>query len=167
MRWTFRGIAVGAAVTPRLELDIQLTRDGVPVVYHDAKLNPARCVREDGGAVERRRISEMRLDEVLELAVQASYPVRVSIEIKVHDGKADRCAEELARNVVEALRSHGLERRAVVQSFQPEALRAVAELAPEIGRALERLVGWGVDGIITDYPERALETSGRPPEDAR
>jgi glycerophosphoryl diester phosphodiesterase len=107
-----------------------------------------------------------------------------------------------------------------VQSFRPEALRAVAELAPQIDRAIlvrspgayerkfeqaratilsprhdrltrsalrrfqqrgiavvpwtvnrpqaiARLVGWGVDGIITDYPDRALEISRRAAEDAR
>jgi glycerophosphoryl diester phosphodiesterase len=153
------------------------------------------------------------------LAQQADYPVRVSIEIKMQDAKSNRTAKELAGIVVEAVRAHGLEERAAIQSFQAEALDAVAELAPELDRAIlvrspgaydraveasratilsprhdgltraaverfqqrgiavvpwtvnkpstmERMISWGVDGIISDYPDRVLQILDRPPEDA-
>ena len=228
-----------------LELDVQVTRDGVPVVHHDPRLNRARCVRDDGRPVEHLRLSRIdlaeladidcgsrangkfpeqrevpgeripRLDQVLELARQADYPVRVSIEIKMQDSSSGRTAEELAGIVVETVRAHGLEGRTMVQSFDPEALSAVAELAPELGRAvlvrspgaydravergratilaprhdgltraaverfqqrgiavipwtvnkpsaIERMISWGVDGIISDYPDRVLEILDRP-----
>ena len=232
-----------------LEFDVQVTRDNVPVVHHDPRLDGSRCVRDDGRPVERLRLSQLeyaeladidcgsrahkkfpeqravpgeripRLDQVLDLASQADYPVRVSIEIKMQDAKSARSAEELAGIVVEAVRAHGLEGRTVIQSFQTEALVAVAELAPELGRAIlvrspgaydraveasratilsprhdgltqaaverfqqrdiavipwtvnkpsaiERMVSWGVDGIISDYPDRVLQVLDRPSEDA-
>jgi glycerophosphoryl diester phosphodiesterase len=231
-----------------LEFDVQVTRDGVPVVHHDPRLNRSNCVRDDGRPVERLSLAKLglaeladidcggrpskkfpeqravpgeripRLDQVLELARQADYPVRVSIEIKMQDAKSDRAAEELAGIVVEAVRSHGLEGRAIIQSFQTEALVAVAELAPELDRAIlvrspsaydrtveasqatilsprhdrltrdaverfqqrgiavipwtvnkpsaiERMLSWGVDGIISDYPDRVLELLERGSED--
>jgi glycerophosphoryl diester phosphodiesterase len=232
-----------------LEFDIQVTRDGVPVVHHDPRLENSRCVRDDGSRVEQLRLSQLefteladidcgsrvngkfpeqravpgeripRLDQVLDLVRQADYPVGVSIEIKMQDTKSDRSAEELAGIVIEAVRAHGLEERTIIQSFQPEALAAVAALAPELGRAIlvrspgaydraversqatilsprhdgltqaaverfqqrdiavvpwtvnkpnviERMISWGVDGIISDYPDRVLQILDRSPEDA-
>jgi glycerophosphoryl diester phosphodiesterase len=223
-----------------LELDVQVTRDGVPVVHHDPHLNRSLCVRDDGTPVEKLPLSRLefaaladidcgsranrkfpeqraiqgeripRLDQVLELADQADYPVRLSIEIKMQDSDPGRTVEELAGLVVEAVRTRGLEQRTIIQSFQPEALRAVAELAPELGRAIlvrspgaydrsvershatilsprhdgltqaaverfhqrgiavipwtvnkpraiEQMISWNVDGIISDYPDRVLE----------
>jgi len=231
-----------------LELDVQVTRDGVPVVHHDPRLNRSRCVRDDGTPVENLRLSRLdfasladidcgsrtnkkfpeqlsvrgeripRLDQVLELADQADYPVGVSIEIKMQDSDPGRTVEELAALVVEAVRVHGLEERTIIQSFQPEALRAVAELAPEMGRAIlvrspgaydrsveqghatilsprhdgltqaaverfhqrgiavipwtvnkpkamEQMISWGVDGIISDYPDRVLRILEELPRD--
>ena len=222
-----------------LELDVQVTRDGVLVVHHDPRLNRSHCVRDDGRPVENLRLSRLdfaaladidcggranpkfpeqrtapgeripRLDQVLELAGQADYPVRLSIEIKMQDSGSGRTADELAALIVEAVRAPGLEERSIIQSFQPEALRAVAELAPELDRAIlvrdpgtydraveqsratilsprhdgltvaaverfhqrgiavipwtvnkpkaiRRMISWGVDGIISDYPDRVL-----------
>jgi glycerophosphoryl diester phosphodiesterase len=241
--------AVGLRVTT-LELDVQVTRDGVLVVHHDPRLNRSHCVRDDGGPLENMLLSGLdfaaladvdcgsranrkfpeqrtapgeripRLDQVLELVVQADYPVRVSIEIKMQNSGAGHTAEGLAELVVEAVRARGLEERTIIQSFEPEALRAVAELAPELGRAIlvrspgayegaiersqatilsprhdgltraaverfqqrgiavipwtvnkpktiEKMISWGVDGIISDYPDRVLQALSDLPPDAR
>lgn len=232
-----------------LELDVQVTRDGVPVVHHDAKLNRSLCVRDGGRPVEGQRIAEVdfasladidcgsrpngrfpeqhrvqgeripRLDQVLELALKADYPVRLSVEIKMQGSHSEGAAAELAGIIVETIRAHGLEERTIVQSYQSEALSAVADLAPELDRAIlvrspsaydreveraratilsprhdgltraaverfqqrgiavipwtvnkpsaiEKMISWGVDGIITDYPERVLEILGRSEEDS-
>lgn len=234
----FRG-ALELRVTT-LELDVQVTRDDVPVVHHDAKLNRSLCVRDDGRPVERKRFDQLdfadladvdcgsrpngkfpeqhrvegeripRLDQVLDLAEEADYPVRFSIEIKMQGSTSADAATKLAGIVVETIRAHGLEERTIVQSFQAEALAAVAELAPELDRAIlvrsasaydgeveraratilsprhdgltraaverfqqrgipvipwtvnktsaiETMISWGVDGIISDYPERVLQ----------
>jgi glycerophosphoryl diester phosphodiesterase len=217
-----------------LELDLQLTRDDVVVVHHDPHLAPRRCVDSAGRPVKKRQIDELafaelepldcgaspvggakrvagahipRLEQVLDLARDADYPVRVNIEIKKQRDPA--AYRHMAELVVEALRERDLLQRAMIQSFEPEALIAVREIEPELTRAalvrkpklyterleqseatvlqprvdllrendvrriqamgvrvipwtvnkapdMRRLIAWGVDGMITDYPDRAL-----------
>jgi glycerophosphoryl diester phosphodiesterase len=223
-----------------LELDLQVTRDRVLVVHHDPRLNGKLCNRADGRSVEATPIRELlvedlaeidcgtrrapgfpeqktvpgaripRLDQVLALAHDAAYPVRLSVEIKAQE-KNDRVSSaEFAELLVGQLREHGLSERTIVQSFSVEALQAVREIAPDLERALlirkrgrydaafaesgatilspkhtalrredvqrfreqgvpvipwtvnapediRRLVEWGVDGIISDYPDRVIE----------
>jgi glycerophosphoryl diester phosphodiesterase len=220
-----------------LELDVQSTGDRVLVVQHDAKLVAERCVGPDGRRVEPTPLRRLtwdqlqgidcgrvghrdfpeqelvsapipRLDEVLALAEEAGYPVRLSIEIKQQDAHGPS-AEELAEPLVAALRRHGLVQRTIVQSFHAEALLAVRALEPALALAIlvrnrgaydrelersgagilspkhralrkedvermqrrgvavipwtvnrpdaiRRLIDWGVDGIISDYPDRVL-----------
>lgn len=224
-----------------LEMDLQVTQDRVVIVAHDPSLDPAYCRREGGGkvpdapfdqlrladlegldcgSVPRKEFPEQRpvpgariptLDAVLDLARAAPYPVRVSVEIKAGSPGRAVPLETVADLVVAALRRHGMDGRAIVQSFDPAALRAVRELAPEIPRAIlvrdpesydallessaatvlspkytdlrrddvrrmhargvevipwtvnepadiRRMIEWGVDGIISDYPDRVLAT---------
>ena len=132
---------------------------------------------------------------------------------------SEGAATELARVIVEAIRARELVERTIVQSFQAEALSAVAELAPELDRAIlvrspsaydreversratilsprhdgltraaverfqqrgiavipwtvnepnaiETMISWGVDGIISDYPDRVLEILGGSEDDS-
>lgn len=227
-----------------LEMDIQTTRDRVLVVFHDQHLDPKRCVHDDGRPVRERAFKDLdyaelaeidcgsnpdrrfdtqqpapgaripRLDDVLALARDAEYPVRVSIEIKMQKRAHGVPVAEVATLLVDAIRAHRLEDRAIVQSFDPEALREVARLAPSVRRAvltrasgdyarllrdsagstilspkftslsadavrqlqadgvevipwtvnrpadIRRMISWGVDGLITDYPDRALAILG-------
>lgn len=223
-----------------LELDVQVTRDRVLVVHHDARLNPNLCVRDDGTKIERVAIAELShdeltdidcgrvanprfpgqrtipgtripsLDEVLVLAGGAGYPVRFSIEMKWPKRRDDFTVEEFAQRLVALIKKYNLQRRTIVQSFHRPALVAVQTIAPEVQRAILvrqpeeyeraimdsratilsprydglrrvdverfqrdgvsvipwtvnkssdmcRLIAWGVDGLITDYPDRALE----------
>ena len=222
-----------------IELDLQITRDGVLVAHHDSSLNSTLCVHDDGRPVEKLRLSQVdftfladidcgsrpnrkfpeqrsvpgeripQLDEVLKLAEQADYPVHWNIEIKMDDSRRRRTVEEIAALVVESVRAAGLGERTIIQSFDPEVLAVVAELAPEMGRAIltkspsdfglqvrnsratilstaydvlsiaiieryqrrgvavipwtvntpeemRKLIVAGVDGIISDYPDRVM-----------
>jgi len=148
-----------------LELDVQATRDRVLVVHHDPRLNPKLCVRDDGsklsaipfekldyadlsdidcGKLRNSKFPEQlpapgaripTLDEILDLAQNTGYPVRVSIEIKMQKQRPDLGAKELAALVVEAVNKHDMQSRTIIQSFDAEALVALRELAPEIPRA--------------------------------
>jgi glycerophosphoryl diester phosphodiesterase len=223
-----------------LELDIQLTRDRVIVVHHDARLVHKRCMDDAGGRVPRDAIHDLdydrlatidcgtrtassfpeqasapgaripRLDQVLELARDAAYPVRLSIEIKMQRPRNGPPADEVAALTVQAIEAYGLTSRTTIQSFAPAALLAVQRLSPDMDRAilvrsrsaydgmversaatilsprydglrrqdvermhdrgirvipwtvnrpeaLRRMIGWNVDGVITDYPDLALE----------
>jgi glycerophosphoryl diester phosphodiesterase len=50
-----------------LALDVQVTRDGVPVVHHDAKLNRSLCVRDDGKPVKGEPIAQLELSSLADI----------------------------------------------------------------------------------------------------
>jgi len=218
-------IAIGVTT---IELDLQVTKDRVLVVHHDQKLNPNRCVRDDGSEIrplpikellfeelagidcgrrpqskfpEQRTVPHARIpsfDSVALLALGADYPVRLNVPL-----------EEFASLVVASIRRHDLVARTTVQAFHPDTLLAVRALEPELSRAIlarsrreyvglmqrsaatilsprydglksedvenfrergipvipwtvnrpadiERMIEWGVDGIISDYPDRVI-----------
>ena len=228
--------ALALAVTT-LEFGVRATRDGVLVLHHDAYLDPMRCVNDDGSEVSRTPIKELRyehlqaidcgrvpdphfprqlpdpgariprLEQVLALARDASYPVRLNVEILSDKGGCPvrHCAETL----VSMLDEHGLIGRAMVQSFDPQALLAVKAVDSRITRSIRvksrkrfhrlvresdssvlspdyrelrpediahfhnrniavipwtvnqpddmrRLMIWGVDGMISDYPDDVI-----------
>jgi glycerophosphoryl diester phosphodiesterase len=224
---------------PTLELDLRLTEDRVFVVYHDAKLDPKRCVYDDGHKVKKRAIDQLRYDalahidcgrlgdrhfpeqqtvagariprfqDVLALARSADYPVRLSVEIKWNKRRDGLTETAYARQLLTLIKQYGLAQRTIVQSFHTAALLAVGSADPTMRRAilvrrpeeydaavqqsqatilsprydglqredverfqrlgiavipwtvnepadLCRMIAWGVNGLITDYPDRAL-----------
>ena len=224
---------------PTLEFDLQLTQDHVFVVYHDAKLDPKRCVYDDGHKVEKQAIDQLRYDalahidcgrvvdsrfpkqqtvagtriprlqDVLALAGSADYPVGLSVEIKWNKRRDGLTESSYARRLLMLLKKYGLTQRTIVQSFHAPALLAVGRMDATVRRAilvrrpedynlavqqsratilsprydglrrddvarfqrmgiavipwtvnepadLCRLIAWGVDGLITDYPDRAM-----------
>jgi glycerophosphoryl diester phosphodiesterase len=149
-----------------LELDLQVTADRRLVVRHEPRPERKLCRLDGGSAVPRTPFRELRLEElegidcgskrdsaypeqlpvpgariptleeVFELARKASYPVRLNVEIKIRGPSVSVPVGEFADLLVEAVRASGLEGRIMVQSFEPEALRAVGEMAPEIPLAI-------------------------------
>lgn len=225
---------------PTLELDLQLTQDHVFVVHHDAKLDPKRCIYDDGHKVENQAIDQLRYDalahidcgrvvdprfpkqqavaatriprlqDVLALARTAEYPVQFNVEIKWSKRRDGLTELAYARKLLALLKHYGMTHRTIVQSFHVPALLAVGSIDPTVRRAilvrqpeeydaavqqsraiilsprydglrrqdverfqrlgiavipwtvnepadLCRLIGWGVDGLITDYPDRAMQ----------
>ncbi len=133
-------IALGADL---LELDVHLSRDGVVVVIHDATLPRTTT---GAGAVQDLTLAELRalslrdkdgtvteetmpsLDEVAALA--GPTPVGLLLEVKVDRRRARYPGIE--EKVFAILDRHGLTRRAIVVSFEPETVRRVRELRPEV-----------------------------------
>jgi glycerophosphoryl diester phosphodiesterase len=196
-----------------LEIDVQLSRDGLVVVHHDDRLD--RTTRATGPLAHRTAAELAELDVPLLRDVLARYPrTRIIIELK-QGGSA------LSRAVVEDVRRAGAEGRVCLGSFAVTSLRAARALAPDIatsgarfevrmalyrswlglspGRVkyqafqvpetsgdtrvlsprfvqlahkaglavqvwtvdepddMRRLLDWGVDGIISDRPDVAVE----------
>jgi glycerophosphoryl diester phosphodiesterase len=227
-----------------LELDLQVTRDRVLVVYHDQHLDPARCIRDGGEPLEPVALEDLdfaslaevdcgslphprfpqqqpvpgaripQFDQVLELAREAAYPVRLNVEIKLQKERHGIPRDEFAELVVRAIRQHRLLERVTVQSFDAAALVALRRLEPALQRSvlvrqradygrlveetgadilspdfrrltredvrrfqdrgvavipwtvnesadIRRALDWGVDGIISDYPDRVLDQLDR------
>jgi len=129
-----------------IELDVQLSRDGVPVVYHDRTL-----ARAGGG---RRRVHRLDHAELAELdpgaRVDAAFRgqhiptleqvlrrfgsrTRLLVEIKTREGAAGAARHlQLARTVAGMIEKMELEPRTCVLSFDRKVLAVCAETAPRI-----------------------------------
>ncbi|SDC15262.1 glycerophosphoryl diester phosphodiesterase [Sanguibacter gelidistatuariae] len=128
-----------------IEIDVQLSADGVAVVIHDDTVD---ATTDGSGAVTDLDLAELRrLDagswfspaysgqrvptftEVTEFLV-ARRGIDLLLELK---GEWDSVG---ARSVVAAIRSAGLGDRVIVQSFYPGTVAVLAEVAPELRRGL-------------------------------
>jgi glycerophosphoryl diester phosphodiesterase len=122
-----------------LELDVHLSRDGEPVVIHDEALDRTTDGR---GLVVEHTLAELRqldagawfgpqfagqriptLDEVLAWARERTC---LAIEIK----NAPSFCPGIEAKIVALLDRHDMRRRALVISFDHQALRCLGELAP-------------------------------------
>jgi glycerophosphoryl diester phosphodiesterase len=133
-----------------IELDVQLSLDGVPVVYHDRTL-----ARAGGG---RRRVHRTTLDELLRLDPGARHAprfagqriptldevlrryagrTRLLVEIKAREGHAGRSRHhELARKTALAVDERIPRGEGYLLSFDAGVLDACAEVAPDVPRVL-------------------------------
>jgi glycerophosphoryl diester phosphodiesterase len=126
-----------------IELDLWLSRDGVPVVCHDPRLDRTT----DGGGV----VTEMdwvdirrldagvalgecwsgvhvpRFEEVIEL-VDHRAGINIHIKDKGPDG-------QLVRMVCDLVRHHGLDRLAYIAGHAEDVLQIALDYAPDIERA--------------------------------
>jgi glycerophosphoryl diester phosphodiesterase len=163
--------ALGLGVSA-LELDVRLTRDGVPVVHHDARVNP--LLWEDTGPVHRgdrlfpyvgRPIARLTLAQLRTLAgAQAgeriptldevaalSRPARLTVELKVAPLAGEAVRERLVQAALGELRAARALDRATVQSFSWRVLRRVRELEP--GARIAALAARGGSGLVPGAAE--------------
>jgi glycerophosphoryl diester phosphodiesterase len=189
--------AIRAAIrlgVDRVEIDVQETRDGQLVVFHDYRLDRVYGVHKRVRDALRRELpGAPTLGDVLRLR----FPLL--IEIKGADGA--KVAREIER--------YRMTRRVIVFSIKPQRMVELARANPRIPRfglavselrtkvpvegwgvgrqqlrrrrdvrllkrrgkvfvwtvnnsaEMARLLAWGVDGLITDHPDRALAVAKR------
>jgi glycerophosphoryl diester phosphodiesterase len=124
-----RALALGA---DGIELDVQLTHDGVPVVFHDATLT-----RLTG---RRGRIARLPLDELRAVRIEgeplptltevlASIRRRAVVQIEIKRGVA-------VAPVVRAVRRAQASAEVIFASFEPALLAEARRLAPRTPRML-------------------------------
>lgn len=128
-----------------VETDVRLTRDGVPVLFHDTDLD--RVAGRDG------RIEDLDHADVARLDVGAWYSDEWAGErVPTLDAFLEALAErdgaralvELkaawtpseVRRVVDLVERHGLRGRVVLQSFSIETLQSVQRVAPTMPRIM-------------------------------
>ena len=124
-----------------VEFDVQLTKDGIPVVIHDETVNRttsgaglvaefplARLQALDAcaGWEQFAGVHIPALTEVLEVLAPAGVTINVELKnsVVMYPG--------LEEKVLAQLRSFGVEDRAVVSSFNHESLLRVRKLAPNL-----------------------------------
>ncbi len=98
------------------EFDVRLSRDGIPVVFHDEKLRLLKIAHNTGKNLKRLP----RLPDVLARFKSSAF---LDIELKVSG---------LESITAELLKQHRPERGYVVSSFQPEVLRTLYQIDPRI-----------------------------------
>lgn len=129
---------------PGVELDVQLTADGRLVVFHDfdlkrltghegelARCTAARLRRLDAGSWFSPVFAGEKipyLDEVFDLLGPRAY---YDVELKWRPSEGGGLEERVLR----CIRSHGLEDRCLVSSFNPFCVRRVQRLAPGLPTA--------------------------------
>lgn len=141
-----------------IEMDLQVTKDNVLVVSHDAELKPPVCsgpqakatireltlaqVREwDCGATrnplypQQQPVPGARIptfDEVLRLASKGNFDFNVEMKSYPEQPKLSPSPDEFAKMVLAKIREHKLEKRCMVQSFDWRTLVALRKLSPDI-----------------------------------
>jgi len=132
-----------------LELDVHLSRDGVPVVIHDRTVDRTTSGRGPVAKISADALAA--LDAAAHFGADRGYPFRdrghgvptlaavldacpaTRVIIEMKDGTA-----ALAGAVVAVVRRMGAERRVCLGSFQQQALDAARRLAPEVATSASR-----------------------------
>jgi len=150
-----------------LETDLLLTKDGAVVLHHDTVLNPdttrderGQWLGQPGPAIRTLTLDELARYDVGRLRPGSAYAARFP-EQQGRDGvriptladtlvAVDRATSERARwNVEIKVDAEHPERTAPTAV----AVEAVIGVLRERG-ALGRVIALGVDGVISDYPDR-------------
>ena len=158
------GFAAGAHL---VEVDVQLSRDGIPVLWHDDAVDlggeevPVSALRweelPDAISGQGLRAPVPRLEDVLRLALREARGHRVlDIELKVVEGSR---REQLVEAVAEVLRRHRAAHRVLVTSFDVPALVLLERALPGIETGL-----LGVFRGATLRTARGLVQAGTPVE---
>jgi glycerophosphoryl diester phosphodiesterase len=128
-----------------VELDVQLSADGVPVVMHDFTVDRTT----DGtGPVRSKTLAELkaldagstfspqfvgeRIPTLSQVLAGLEGKLLVNVELKDFNPRGSG----LEAPVVEVARKHAMEKRVLFSSFNPLALRRVKRLAPDIPAGL-------------------------------
>lgn len=142
----FRGAAeMGAEM---IELDVTMSGDGVPVVFHDAKLHKHT---NGSGLVSNHSLAELKkldaggwfsseyageeiptLEEVLQFA---QGKIAVNIEIKT-EAVTDRVEGGVEEKAIALVKEYGMEDHVLFSSFDYRAVAHLKELAPSLSAAL-------------------------------
>ena len=128
----------------RLELDIQLTRDGVAVVHHDD--NTKRLTGKDL-AIEYATSDELRAlrlpnDEPIPLFSELCAAVQGRVELDV---ELKATEPRVAEGILQTMADYALLEHSLITSFDPEVLRLVRQLGFQ-----------GRTGLVVGSPSRNL-----------
>ena len=159
-----------AAGVDEIEFDVQLTRDGVPVVLHDATLDRTTdghgLLRDrtwpeveplDAGSWSSPEHAGERVPSLDQLcAWVADKPLDLSLELKQPaPGEGLARDERLVLVVLAVLRAHGLVGRTVIHSFDHPSIARVLLLEPQAATALLYS-----GPVFAEYVESAITVPG-------
>ncbi len=169
-------LAIGVTT---LELDTGVTRDGVVVIHHDRRLNPDIARGPDGlwVAAPAPLIHELRFEELQRYDVGRLRPGSKSAQQFPEQQAADGARIPRLADLFDLVKKSGhpavrfnIETKLSPQA--PEETLPPLEFARALGlkvvpwtvnepAAIERMHELGVDGMISDYPDRVRTTMAR------
>lgn len=135
--------AIAAAISAGygIEIDLQASRDGLAMVFHDEELN--RLTRAKGTVAARTRAdltrlrlrgTSERIPTLSEVLALVAGRVPLLIEIKDQSGSLGPVDGRLEANTAKALAEFN--GPVAVMSFNPHSMAAMARLAPNVPRGL-------------------------------
>lgn len=153
---TLAAFAAAIEQNVAIELDVQLTADGVPIVLHDfnlarmggPKTPVARMTWAEVSSFSHNKVEVPTLAQTLDL-VNGRVPVLVEI-------KQQRSIGPLENLVCDLLRDYSGEKG--ILSFSPWTLRACAELLPQVLRGMSMVSRKGVPYWASSLASRAWFT---------
>ncbi len=167
--------AIGLGVDA-IEMDIAVTRDGMPVVSHDPWLAGGAPIRGLAWRELRDRAPAIpSLAEVLALALRGEFLFNIEIKSFPQHPDLSPPPDAFAALVLEEIDRCGLRGRSMVQSFDFRILHAMERLVPEIPRgalfenggdfpAIARAAGAGIAvpefHLVTAQRVRAAHAAG-------
>jgi glycerophosphoryl diester phosphodiesterase len=154
-----------------IEIDVQLSKDGIPVLIHDFTLGrtvqASGTVRDytlaelkqlDAGSWFSPSFSGERIPTLEEVLVEVKGKLHVNIELKT----ATDMYPGLEQKVIELIQKHGMEKEVCITSFDHDAIKRVHTIAPSLQKGLifggkttllrEQLAETGSSIISMPYP---------------
>ena len=142
----FRGaVEMGAEM---IELDVMMSRDGVPVVFHDATLNdhtngkgnvseyPLEALKKlDAGSWFSKKFEGEKIPTLDEALAYASGKIAVNIEIKT-EAVGDALRGGVEEKSLQLVRKHKMEQHVLFSSFDYRAVAHLKKLDPAMPVAL-------------------------------
>ncbi|MDZ7772121.1 MAG: glycerophosphodiester phosphodiesterase family protein [Balneolaceae bacterium] len=158
-----------------IELDVLMSRDGVPVVFHDARLNrhtdgagpladhSLEQLRElDAGSWFGERFAGTKIPTLEEVVRWARGKIALNLEIKTGAvGEKPRGGVE--EKAAELVREYGMEEHVIFSSFDYRAVRRFKRISPDLSVAL--LYNRGLSGdkspshLVSEYGVDAFNCS--------
>ena len=102
-----------------IELDVQLTKDGIPVVIHDETID--RVTEKKGW------VKDYTLKELKELTVLKASGIQVNIELKT----GIYWYPEIEQKVADLVKKAGMEERVIYSSFNHYSIQQMKKIVPE------------------------------------
>jgi glycerophosphoryl diester phosphodiesterase len=142
-----------------IELDVQLSADGIPIVFHDSLLDRTS---NGSGAPWNYHVKELKLLDagswfsasykgepiptLAEVLDWAKDKILVNIEIKPESVSVDN-VNGIEKKTIELVKEHGVENKVIISGFDYRSVRRVKEYAPGIrtGLLFNRKSSEGVD----------------------
>lgn len=140
-----KAVEMGAEM---IEMDVMLSKDGIPIVFHDAKLNQhtngnsyvkyytLKELKElDAGSWFNPKFSNQKIPTLEEVLHFASGKIALNIEIKT-EAVSDQIKNGVEEKVLQLVKEHGMQKHVLFSSFDYRAVRHFKRLDANIPVAL-------------------------------